>query len=188
MQENLAGVRVVKAFVRAPYENQRFKTANEDLVERTIRIGQLMAIIMPLISLFLNLGIVGVVWFGGNLVIAGGLKVGQVMAFVNYLSQMLWSLLMAGMLLIRVSRAEASAQRILEVLDMQPHIQDRAGAARAGRARAGGLRERDLQLRRQPGRGVERDQPGGRTRADGGHPGRDRLGQIQPGASDPALL
>jgi ATP-binding cassette subfamily B multidrug efflux pump len=129
MQENLAGVRVVKAFVRAPYENQRFKAANEDLVERTIHIGQLMAIIMPLISLFLNLGIVGVVWFGGNLVIAGGLKVGQVMAFVNYLSQMLWSLLMAGMLLIRVSRAEASAQRILEVLDMHAHIQDQAGAA-----------------------------------------------------------
>ncbi len=136
MQENLAGVRVVKAFVRAPYENERFQGANQDLVERTIRIGQLMAVIMPLISLALNLGIVGVAWFGGNLVIAGGLKVGQVIAFVNYLTQMLWSLLMAGMLLIRVSRAEASATRILEVLDMQPLIQDRVEAAPpAGRGR-----------------------------------------------------
>ncbi len=128
MQENLAGARVVKAFVRGPYENKRFKTANEDLVERTIRIGQLMAVIMPLISLALNLGVAGVVWFGGGLVIAGGLKVGQVMAFVNYLSQMMWSLLMAGMLLIRVSRAEASAQRIQQVIDTEPLIRDQPEA------------------------------------------------------------
>jgi ATP-binding cassette, subfamily B, multidrug efflux pump len=129
MQENLAGVRVVKAFVRAPYEKQRFQAANEDLVERTIRVGQLMAVIMPLISLVLNIGIVGVVWFGGNLVVVGGIKVGQVMAFVNYLTQMLWSLMMAGMLLIRVSRAEASAKRILDVIDMQPKVRDQEPAA-----------------------------------------------------------
>lgn len=127
MQENLAGVRVVKAFVREDYENQRFKTANEDLVDRTIRIGQLLAKLMPLMMFTLNLGVVGVVWFGGNLVIAGGTKVGQVMAFINYLSQLMWSLLNVGMLLIRVSRAEASSRRVLEVLDMQPEIQDQPG-------------------------------------------------------------
>ena len=127
MQENLSGVRVVKAFVREDYENQRFKTANVDLVDRTIRVSQLLALIMPLLMFTLNLGVVGVVWFGGNLVIAGGTKVGQVMAFINYLSQMMFSLLGAGMLLIRVSRAEASARRILEVIDMQPEIQDRPG-------------------------------------------------------------
>ncbi len=127
MQENLSGVRVVKAFVREDYENQRFKTANVDLVDRTIRVSQLLALIMPLMMFTLNLGVVGVVWFGGNLVIAGGTKVGQVMAFINYLSQMMFSLLGAGMLLIRVSRAEASARRILEVIDMQPEIQDRPG-------------------------------------------------------------
>ena len=125
MQENLSGVRVVKAFVREDYENQRFKTANEDLVDRTIRIGQLLALIMPLMMFALNLGVVGVVWFGGNLVIAGGTKVGQVMAFVNYLSMMMFSLIGLGMLLIRVSRAEASSRRILEVMNMQPDIQDR---------------------------------------------------------------
>ena len=127
MQENLAGVRVVKAFVREDYENQRFKSANEDLVDRTIRIGQLLAKLMPLMMFTLNLGVVGVVWFGGNLVIAGGTKVGQVMAFINYLSQLMWSLLNVGMLLIRVSRAEASSRRVLEVLDMQPEIQDQPG-------------------------------------------------------------
>ena len=127
MQENLAGVRVVKAFVREDYENQRFKSANEDLVERTIRIGQLLAKLMPLMMFTLNLGVVGVVWFGGNLVIAGGTKVGQVMAFINYLSQLMWSLLNVGMLLIRVSRAEASSRRVLEVLDLQPEIQDQPG-------------------------------------------------------------
>ena len=127
MQENLSGVRVVKAFVREDYERQRFKTANEDLVDRTIRVGQLLAMIMPLMMFTLNIGVVGVVWFGGNLVIAGGTKVGQVMAFINYLSQMMFSLLGLGMLLIRVSRAEASSRRILEVIDMQPEIQDQPG-------------------------------------------------------------
>ena len=132
MQENLSGVRVVKAFVREDYENQRFKTANVDLVDRTIRVSQLLALIMPLMMFTLNLGVVGVVWFGGNLVISGGTKVGQVMAFINYLSQMMFSLLGAGMLLIRVSRAEASARRILEVIDMQPEIQDRPGITEGG--------------------------------------------------------
>ena len=127
MQENLSGVRVVKAFVREDYENERFKTANVDLVDRTIRVGQLLAMIMPLMMFTLNIGVVGVVWFGGNLVIAGGIKVGQVMAFINYLSQMMFSLLGVGMLLIRVSRAEASARRIVEVIDMQPEIQDQPG-------------------------------------------------------------
>jgi ATP-binding cassette subfamily B multidrug efflux pump len=127
MQENLSGVRVVKAFVREDYENKRFKTANEDLVDRTIRVGQLLAMIMPLMMFAMNIGVVGVVWFGGNLVIAGGTKVGQVMAFINYLSQMMFSLLGVGMLLIRVSRAEASARRIAEVMDMQPDIQDQPG-------------------------------------------------------------
>jgi ATP-binding cassette subfamily B multidrug efflux pump len=127
MQENLSGVRVVKAFVREDYEKQRFRAANEELVDRTIRVGQLLAMIMPLMMFTLNLGVVGVVWFGGNLVIAGGTKVGQVMAFVNYLSQMMFSLLNVGMLLIRVSRAEASSRRILEVIDMQPEIQDQPG-------------------------------------------------------------
>ena len=128
MQENLSGVRVVKAFVREDYENKRFKTANEDLVDRTIRVGQLLAIIMPLMMFALNMGVVGVVWFGGNLVMAGGTKVGQVMAFINYLSQMMFSLLGTSMLLIRVSRAEASSRRILEVIDMQPDIEDRPGS------------------------------------------------------------
>ncbi len=127
MQENLSGVRVVKAFVREDYENERFKTANVDLVDRTIRVGQLLAMIMPLMMFTLNIGVVGVVWFGGKLVIAGGIKVGQVMAFINYLSQMMFSLLGVGMLLIRVSRAEASARRIVEVIDMQPEIQDQPG-------------------------------------------------------------
>ena len=79
-------------------------------MDRTIRVAQLLAMIMPLMMFTLNIGVVGVVWFGGKLVIAGGIKVGQVMAFINYLSQMMFSLLGVGMLLIRVSRAEASAQ------------------------------------------------------------------------------
>ncbi|GIV77710.1 MAG: ABC transporter [Litorilinea sp.] len=128
MQENLAGVRVVKAFVRSAYEQTRFGQANDALRDQTIQAMQLMALVMPLMMLFVNLGVVGVIWFGGRMVVGGQLAVGQIIAFVNYLLQALFSLMMVGMLLVRVSRAAASADRIVEVLHSQPDIQDRPDA------------------------------------------------------------
>ena len=128
IQENLAGMRVVKAFVRADYEERRFARANEDLMNQTIRAIRLMAIVMPCMTLVLNLGIVGAVWFGGFQVIHGNMQVGQIIAFVNYLLRTLFAVVMVGMLLVRVSRAEASAERILEVLHSQPEITDKPGA------------------------------------------------------------
>lgn len=125
MQENLAGVRVVKAFVRADYEEQRFGTANENLMNRTIKAMRLVAVVMPFMMLAVNLGLVAVLWFGGIQVASGNMKVGQIMAFVNYLLHALMSLMMVSMLLIQVSRAEASADRILEVLNNTPKIKDR---------------------------------------------------------------
>ncbi len=121
-QENLAGVRVVKSFVRADYEKQRFGKANDDLVDKTIRAMRLVALVMPLMMLAVNLGVVCVLWFGGIQVVAGEMKVGQILAFVNYLMHALFSLIMVSMLLIQISRAEASADRILEVLDSEPEI------------------------------------------------------------------
>jgi len=129
MQENLAGVRVVKAFVRADYEKQRFGTTNDALVDQAIRAARLLAVTMPFMMLALNLGVVGVVWFGGVQVTYGGITVGQIIAFVNYLLRSLHSLMMVSMLLMRVSRAEASAERILEVLNSQPEVQNRPDAA-----------------------------------------------------------
>jgi ATP-binding cassette subfamily B multidrug efflux pump len=124
MQENLAGVRVVKAFVRADYEQQRFEDANENLVDRTIRAIRLVAVVMPFMMLAVNLGVVSVIWFGGIQVASGDMKVGQIMAFVNYLMHALGSLMMVSMLLIQISRAEASADRILEVLNSEPEVKD----------------------------------------------------------------
>lgn len=124
IQENLASMRVVKAFVRANYEQHRFARANEDLMNQTIRAIRLMAVVMPSMTLVLNLGIVSAIWFGGFQVIHGNMQVGQIIAFVNYLLRTLFAVVMVGMLLVRVSRAEASAERILEVLHSQPEIID----------------------------------------------------------------
>jgi ATP-binding cassette subfamily B protein len=125
MQENLAGVRVVKAFVRGDYEQQRFESANENLMNRTVQAMRLVAVVMPFMMLAVNLGVAGVIWFGGIQVASGNMKVGQIMAFVNYLLHALMSLMMVSMLLIQISRAEASADRIMEVLSSEPEIRDR---------------------------------------------------------------
>jgi ATP-binding cassette, subfamily B, multidrug efflux pump len=123
MQENLAGVRVVKAFVRANYESERFRKANQALKEQTLRAIRTMAMTMPLMMLALNFGIVASLWFGGLLVKAGSMEVGQIVAFTNYLMQTLMSLMMLSMLVTRISRSEASAVRIEEVLNTDPKVQ-----------------------------------------------------------------
>ena len=130
MQENLAGIRVVKAFVREDYEKKRFEQVNDNLMNRSIRAMQLVAVARPFTMLILNLGVVGVIWFGGVQVKAGNITVGQIMAFVNYLMRTLHSLVMVSMLLTRIPRAEASAERILEVLNNEPKIRSKPNAIR----------------------------------------------------------
>jgi ATP-binding cassette subfamily B multidrug efflux pump len=128
MLENLAGVRVIKAFVRSAHEVARFGRANDEYMREMVRASVVVATIMPIMMLLINVGTVGVLWWGGLLVQSGQVQVGQILAFINYLMQMLASLMMVGMLLIRVTRADASAQRILEVLDAEPTVQDQADA------------------------------------------------------------
>ncbi|MBM3235845.1 ABC transporter ATP-binding protein [Candidatus Poribacteria bacterium] len=128
MQENLAGVRVVKAFTQSDYEQKRFGDANDNLMGRTISAMQLVALVMPFMMLTVNFGVVGAIWFGGMQVTLGNMKIGQVMAFVNYLLQTLFSLMMVSMLLIQMSRAGASAERITEVLNSEPDIKDKPDA------------------------------------------------------------
>ena len=130
MQENLAGVRVVRAFARAPYEIARFAGVNEDLMRANLSAVRFSALVMPLMMLVMNGATVSVLWFGGRQVNAGDLEVGQLVAFSNYLMQSLFSLMMFSMLVVRISRAEASAERIDEVLSTEPTIVD-APAARA---------------------------------------------------------
>ncbi len=128
MQENLAGVRVVKAFARAQHEQTRFGAANDDLMERGIHVARTVALTMPYMMLSMNLGVAGVLWFGGVLVTRGAMEVGQIIAFVNYLMTTLFSLMMVSGMVIQVARAAASAERIQEVLESEPQVQNRPGA------------------------------------------------------------
>lgn len=122
LQENLAGVRVVKAFVRAVHEKRRFGGANDELMDQTIRAARTVAITMPAVMLALNIGVVAAIWFGGLQVTYGTMQVGALVAFVNYLMRALMALMFASMLVMRVARAQASAERIQEVLDSVPQI------------------------------------------------------------------
>ncbi len=84
MQENLAGVRVVKAFVRMQHEERRFGSASEDLMARSLDVARMMAMVLPFMMLTMNLGVVGVLCFGGVQVIQGTMQLGQIIAFINY--------------------------------------------------------------------------------------------------------
>lgn len=124
MRENLLGVRVVKAFVGQEHEKKRFETANTDLMNWTIRASNLMAMLSPIVTLVMNLSVIALFWFGGNLVIQGTLEAGKIMAFMTYLMQALFSLMMVVMMMMGLSRAKASADRVNEVLDTESSIQD----------------------------------------------------------------
>jgi ATP-binding cassette subfamily B multidrug efflux pump len=128
LQENLAGMRVVKAFVRTAHEMARFDEANEVLMNRTIQVSQLMAIFIPFMLLILNLAVVSALWIGGRTAIADGMTVGEVVAAINYLSFALFPILMLAGMLGPLSAADASASRILEVLEDKPEVKN-AGSA-----------------------------------------------------------
>jgi ATP-binding cassette subfamily B multidrug efflux pump len=124
LQENIAGVRLVKAFVRADHENQRFADANEDFTDRNIRVMRFMATLFPAMSVFINIGMVIVIWAGGIQSIAGGVSVGQIVAFINYLQTTMGPLGIMVMLANVVAAATASAERINEVMDTVPEVRD----------------------------------------------------------------
>jgi len=130
LQENLAGVRVVKAFVREEHEIERFGAANVELMEKNIQVMRLVAILIPTMILVLNLGVAGAVWFGGTSTLAGDLTVGKVVASINYLMFALFPLMMLAAMLAPVAAADASASRILEVLDEEPKVNEKPGARR----------------------------------------------------------
>ena len=123
VQENLAGVQVVKAFVREEFENSRFGQANFEYMDENIRVGRLLAIAMPALLVLTNIGTAAIIWWGGLSVINERLTVGQLIAFNNYLMIGMGPLLFLSNLLNMVSRADASAERVLEVLDTPPAIQ-----------------------------------------------------------------
>jgi ATP-binding cassette subfamily B protein len=126
LQENIAGVRLVKAFVRARFEDERFAEANEDYTHRNIRVMRFMAVLSPAMSIFVNIGIVMVIWIGGIQASVGNVTTGQIVAFINYLQTTLGPLGIMVMLANVVAAATASSERINEVLDVVPDVQDPA--------------------------------------------------------------
>jgi ATP-binding cassette, subfamily B, multidrug efflux pump len=117
LREQITGVRVVRAFVREPFETRRFGEANADLTDTALRVGRLMALIFPTVMLVLNVSSVAVLWFGAARVDSGQIEIGALTAFLNYLLQILMSVMMASFMLMMVPRAAVSSERIGEVLD-----------------------------------------------------------------------
>jgi len=122
LREQITGVRVVRAFVREPFETNRFGAANADLTATALRVGRLMALIFPIVLLVLNASSVAVLWFGAARVDAGQIQIGALTAFLNYLLQILMSVMMATFMLIMVPRAAVSAERITEVLETKTSV------------------------------------------------------------------
>jgi ATP-binding cassette, subfamily B, multidrug efflux pump len=140
VRENLSGLRVIRAFNRREREEARFGAASRDLADTTVRVAKLMALLMPLIMFLLNLAIVVVLWFGARRVDLGSMRIGSLMAFVQYLGQILSSLLMVSMLFIMIPRASVSLGRLRELLDAEETIRDDEKPVSIGEALSGGLR------------------------------------------------
>lgn len=124
IQENLVNVRVIKSFVREDFEERKFSFTNNELRKIAVKASGTVVLIMPVMQLVMNISIVAIVWFGGNKIISGTFQVGQLMSFITYITQILMSLMMLSMTIMAFSRAEASSERVLEILNTKPTIVD----------------------------------------------------------------
>jgi ATP-binding cassette subfamily B protein len=124
LRESLTGVRVIRAFNRTEYEKGKFDVSNKDLTDTSLKVNKMMITIMPLIMLLLNFTNIALIWFGAIRIDTGTFLIGDLMAFIQYAMLILFSVIMMTMIFIMIPRASASAQRIIEVLDMESMIQD----------------------------------------------------------------
>jgi ATP-binding cassette subfamily B multidrug efflux pump len=124
MRETLSGVRVIRAFVRTPHEEQRFDTASRDLFGTSLRVTRLFAFTIPIMTAIFNLSTVAVIWFGAMRVNDGNLSIGNLTAFMQYLAQILFAVLTAVFMFILIPRGAVSGARIREVLDTEPMIRE----------------------------------------------------------------
>lgn len=122
LHENIAGVRLVRSFVRSDHEKKRFGDVNEDLTQMQITVNKMLSFLIPTLVLILNLGIVALLWFGGNMTIAGTITIGQIVAFSNYLFMTMFPIMLMGMILPQFYAAITSMERITEVIETQPTI------------------------------------------------------------------
>jgi ATP-binding cassette subfamily B protein len=128
LQENIAGVRVVKAFERSGYEGERFYAGNQDFTDSNIRVMQFVSTLGPVLSAFVNIGIVAVIWVGGLQSISGNATAGEIVAFINYLQTTLGPLMIMVNLTNIWAAAIVSAERVNEVLDAEPQVRDQPDA------------------------------------------------------------
>ncbi|MGN9164800.1 ABC transporter ATP-binding protein [Tissierellaceae bacterium HCP3S3_D8] len=146
LREELTGIRVIRAFNRTDYEEDRFNNANRDLTKIYLKVVRLMSVMMPLLNIILNFTIVAVIWYGSKLIDMENLEIGDLMAYIQYVMQIMFSLIMVSVMFIMIPRAVASANRINEVLDMETEITDREETRDATGLR-GSLEFRDVSFK-----------------------------------------
>ena len=122
LREQISGIRVIRAFIRENHESRRFEGANEDVYSVTLRASRWMVLLFPIAMFMVNISSVAVIWFGAFRIDSGNIQIGQMTAFLNYLIQILISVMMSTMLLFLAPRSAVSADRILEVLDTEPTV------------------------------------------------------------------
>ncbi len=127
LREQISGIRVIRAFIREDHESKRFEGANEDVYSVTLRASRWMVLLFPIAMFMVNVSSVAVIWFGAFRIDSGDIQIGQMTAFLNYLIQILISVMMSTMLLFLAPRSAVSADRILEVLDTEPTVAPPAG-------------------------------------------------------------
>lgn len=147
LRESLTGIRVIRAFNQTDHERKKFDEANHDLTLTAIKANQIMAAMMPMMMLLMNVTSIAIIWFGGLRISAGQMQVGNLMAFLQYAMQILFSLMFASMLFSMVPRASASALRIHEVLSTDPIILDREAAVSMETETRGGVRFDQVRFR-----------------------------------------
>ena len=144
VQEALTNVRVIKSFVREKHEEEKFKETNRDLKEGSLNALKIVITSMPLMMLMMNITTIAVVWYGGNLIIAGKMPVGDLTAFTIYIVQILMSLMMLSMVFLQASRAMASLKRVREVLDTEIDLKDEHAAEKSAQVTAGKVEFRNV--------------------------------------------
>src|SRR5699024_634930 len=128
LRENLTGIRVIRAFNREKSEEERLEKANANLTDVSIKVNKIMAFMMPTMMLLMNITIVAVIWFGSVRIDGGNMAIGDLMAFIQYVMQIMFALLMASVMFVMIPRASVSARRINEVLETEPTLRDGTGS------------------------------------------------------------
>lgn len=136
VRERLNGVRVIRAFNKVDYENKKFKKANEELFDNAVKVNKLIAVLIPLMVLIMNLTAIALMWFGAIRVSGGGMQVGELMAFIQYIMMIMFALMMMTMLFLMLPRAQTSSRRINEVMNLdlndRPDLGREEGGASCG--------------------------------------------------------